>query len=86
MFIKASRGRMAIPVYTLAPDSELGDPVFLLLRTMDSAGMLFALLCVSLLSVICNGQVSKEVSAEDTGPQNSAVSADSDLVSELFWI
>ncbi|KAL2088304.1 hypothetical protein ACEWY4_015203 [Coilia grayii] len=50
---------------------------------MDSAGMLFGLLCVSVLSVICNGQVSKEVSAEDAVPQNSAVSAERDLLQAM---
>ncbi|XP_031424909.1 cocaine- and amphetamine-regulated transcript-like [Clupea harengus] len=50
---------------------------------MDSAGMLFGLLCISFLSVICNGQVSKEVSTEDVGPQNSVVSADRDLLQAM---
>lgn len=49
---------------------------------MDSAGILFGLLCVGVLSAISNGQVSKEVSTEDVGPQNSAVSAERDLVSQ----
>lgn len=49
---------------------------------MDSAGILFGLLCVGMLSAISNGQVSKEVSTEDVGPQNSAVSAERDLVRE----
>ncbi|XP_041918568.1 cocaine- and amphetamine-regulated transcript-like [Alosa sapidissima] len=50
---------------------------------MDSAGLLFGLLCVCVLSAISNGQVSKEVSAEDAGPQNSAVSAERDLLQAM---
>lgn len=49
--------------------------------TMDSSGLLRGLLFVGLLSVICHGQTSQEVSAEDFGVDKPEPAADRDLVS-----
>ncbi|XP_078110688.1 cocaine- and amphetamine-regulated transcript-like [Sander vitreus] len=52
---------------------------------MDSSGigMLRGLLFVGLLSVICHGQASQEVSAEDFGVDKPEPAADRDLVDAL---
>lgn len=49
--------------------------------TMDSSGMLRGLLLVGLLSVLCHGQASREVSAEDFGEEKQEAAVDRDLVS-----
>ncbi|KAG8001166.1 Cocaine-and amphetamine-regulated transcript protein, partial [Nibea albiflora] len=46
---------------------------------MDSSGMLRGLLFVGLLSVMCHGQASQEVSAEDLGVDKPEPAADRDL-------
>lgn len=48
---------------------------------MDSSGMLRGLLFVGLLSVMCHGQASQEVSTEDLGVDRPEPTADRDLVS-----
>lgn len=48
---------------------------------MDSSGMLRGLLLVGLLSVMCHGQASPEVSAEELGGDKPEAAADRDLVS-----
>lgn len=48
---------------------------------MDSSGILRGLLFVGLLSVMCLGQASQEVSAEDFGVDKPEPAADRDLVS-----
>lgn len=53
----------------------------LLLSTMDSSGLLRGLLLVGLLCVLCHGQTSQEVSAEDFGADKPEPAADRDLVS-----
>ncbi|XP_035769624.1 cocaine- and amphetamine-regulated transcript-like isoform X2 [Neolamprologus brichardi] len=46
---------------------------------MDSSGMLRGLLLVGLLSVLCHGQASREVSAEDFGEKKQEAAVDRDL-------
>lgn len=48
---------------------------------MDNSGMLRGLLFVGLLSILCHGQASQEVSAEDFGVEKPEPAADRDLVS-----
>lgn len=48
---------------------------------MDNSGMLRGLLFVGLLSILCHGQASQEVSAEDFGVEKAEPAADRDLVS-----
>ncbi|XP_029354891.1 cocaine- and amphetamine-regulated transcript-like [Echeneis naucrates] len=50
---------------------------------MDSSGMLRRLLLLGLLSVVCYGQASQEVSAEDFGLDKPQPAADRDLVEVL---
>ncbi|TMS13199.1 cocaine- and amphetamine-regulated transcript-like [Larimichthys crocea] len=50
---------------------------------MDSSGMLRGLLLVGLLSVMCHGQASQEVSAEDFGVDKTEPAADRDLIEAL---
>uniref|UniRef100_A0A672HSV0 Uncharacterized protein n=2 Tax=Salarias fasciatus TaxID=181472 RepID=A0A672HSV0_SALFA len=50
---------------------------------MDSSGMLRGLLLLGLLSVLCHGQASQEVSAEDLGEQRLEPAADRDLIEAL---
>ncbi|XP_036820479.1 cocaine- and amphetamine-regulated transcript protein [Oncorhynchus mykiss] len=50
---------------------------------MDSSGVLLRLLCIGLMSVMCRGQASHEVSAEDFGAQNSAAAAEKELVDAM---
>nr|XP_020445549.1 cocaine- and amphetamine-regulated transcript protein-like [Monopterus albus]XP_020445550.1 cocaine- and amphetamine-regulated transcript protein-like [Monopterus albus] len=50
---------------------------------MDSSGMLRGLLLVGLLSVLCHGQVSQEVSAEDFKVGKPEPAADRDLMEAL---
>lgn len=49
--------------------------------TMDSSGLLRGLLFLGLLSVLCHGQASQEVSAEDFTVDKPEPAADRDLVS-----
>ncbi|CAB1339110.1 unnamed protein product [Coregonus sp. 'balchen'] len=42
---------------------------------MDSSGVLLRLLCIGLMFVMCRGQASQEVSAEEFGAQKSAAAA-----------
>uniref|UniRef100_A0A669DCA0 Cocaine- and amphetamine-regulated transcript-like n=1 Tax=Oreochromis niloticus TaxID=8128 RepID=A0A669DCA0_ORENI len=51
--------------------------------TMDSSGMLRGLLLVGLLSVLCHGQASREVSAEDFGEEKQEAAVDRDLLEAL---
>ncbi|XP_054476647.1 cocaine- and amphetamine-regulated transcript-like [Anoplopoma fimbria] len=50
---------------------------------MESSGMLRGLLLVGLLSVMCCGQTSQEVSVEDFGPDKPEPAADRDLMEAL---
>ncbi|CAK6977651.1 cocaine- and amphetamine-regulated transcript-like [Scomber scombrus] len=50
---------------------------------MDSSGMLLALLFVGLLSVLCDGQASQEVSSEDFAVEKPEPAADRDMVEAL---
>ncbi|XP_068177302.1 cocaine- and amphetamine-regulated transcript-like [Antennarius striatus] len=50
---------------------------------MDRSGMLLWLLFVGLLSVLCHGQTSHEVSAEDFGVDDPEPAADRDLIEAL---
>ncbi|XP_042341464.1 cocaine- and amphetamine-regulated transcript-like [Plectropomus leopardus] len=50
---------------------------------MESSGLLRGLLCVGLLSVLCCGQASQEVSAEDFGVDQPGPAADRDLMEAL---
>ncbi|XP_071394743.1 cocaine- and amphetamine-regulated transcript-like [Centroberyx affinis] len=50
---------------------------------MDSSGMLRGLLCVGLLSALCRGQASQEVSAEDFGLEKPDAAAEKDLIEAL---
>ncbi|XP_042272642.1 cocaine- and amphetamine-regulated transcript-like [Thunnus albacares] len=50
---------------------------------MDSSGLLRGLLFVGLLSVLCDGQTSQEVSAEDFGVEKPEPAADRDLIEAL---
>lgn len=50
------------------------------IRTMDSSGMLRGLLFIGLLSFMCRGQATQEVSAEDFGAQNPAAASEKELV------
>uniref|UniRef100_A0A3Q0S397 Cocaine- and amphetamine-regulated transcript-like n=2 Tax=Heroini TaxID=318529 RepID=A0A3Q0S397_AMPCI len=50
---------------------------------MDSSGMLRGLLLAGLLSVLCHGQASREVSAEDFGEEKQEAAADRDLLEAL---
>ncbi|XP_068580495.1 cocaine- and amphetamine-regulated transcript-like isoform X2 [Cebidichthys violaceus] len=50
---------------------------------MDSSGMLRGLLFVGLLCVMCRGQSSQEVSAEDFGVDKPEPAADRDLMEAL---
>lgn len=61
----------------------LGPPPsrFTATSTMDSSGMLRGLLLVGLLSILCHGQASREVSAEDFGEKKQEAAVDRDLVS-----
>ncbi|GLD55750.1 cocaine- and amphetamine-regulated transcript protein-like isoform X1 [Lates japonicus] len=52
-------------------------------QTMDSSGMLRGLLFVGLLSILCHGQASQEVSAEDFGVEKPEPAADRDLIEAL---
>ena len=49
--------------------------------TTDSSGMLRGMLFLGLLSVLCHGQASQEVSAEDFGADRPEPATDRDLVS-----
>ncbi|XP_038557383.1 cocaine- and amphetamine-regulated transcript protein-like [Micropterus salmoides] len=51
--------------------------------TMDSSRMLRVLLLVGLLSVMCHGQASQEVSAEDFGVDKPEPAAERDLIEAL---
>nr|XP_043886028.1 cocaine- and amphetamine-regulated transcript-like [Solea senegalensis] len=51
--------------------------------TMDSSGMLRGLLFVGLLSALCHGQASQEVSAEDFTVEKPEPAADRDLLEAL---
>ncbi|XP_005746738.1 cocaine- and amphetamine-regulated transcript-like [Pundamilia nyererei] len=63
----------------------LGPPPFRFTATstMDSSGMLRGLLLVGLLSVLCHGQASREVSAEDFGEKKQEAAVDRDLLEAL---
>ncbi|KAM4744027.1 cocaine- and amphetamine-regulated transcript-like [Anableps anableps] len=50
---------------------------------MESSGMLLGLLLLSLLSVVCHGQESRDVSAEDFEAEKLDPAADRDLVEAL---
>ncbi|KAM4629929.1 cocaine- and amphetamine-regulated transcript-like [Polymixia lowei] len=50
---------------------------------MESSGILRGLLCVGLLCVMCRGQASQEVSAEDFGVDKSDVAAERDLIEAM---
>ncbi|XP_076595112.1 cocaine- and amphetamine-regulated transcript-like [Chaetodon auriga] len=50
---------------------------------MDSAGMLRGLLFVGLLCVMCRGQASQDVSAEDFGVDKPEPAADRNLIEAL---
>ncbi|XP_046897506.1 cocaine- and amphetamine-regulated transcript-like isoform X1 [Hypomesus transpacificus] len=50
------------------------------LRTMDSSGVLRGLLCIGLLSVMCRGQASKEVSSEESDAQTFDAANEKELM------
>ncbi|KAL1007532.1 hypothetical protein UPYG_G00088020 [Umbra pygmaea] len=50
---------------------------------MESSSVLLGLLFINVLSVICQGQMSQEVSAEDFGVQNSAAATEKELVDAM---
>ncbi|KAF3686219.1 Cocaine- and amphetamine-regulated transcript protein CART(1-39) CART(42-89) Precursor [Channa argus] len=50
---------------------------------MESSGMLRGLLFVGLLTVLCHGQASREVSAEDFAVEKPESAADKDLIEAL---
>ncbi|KAF7659657.1 hypothetical protein LDENG_00294190 [Lucifuga dentata] len=59
----------------LPPSSSTGT------STMNSSGMLHGLLCVGLLSALCHGQASHEVSTEEFREEKLESTADKELVS-----
>ncbi|XP_070765315.1 cocaine- and amphetamine-regulated transcript-like [Enoplosus armatus] len=76
----------AAPLCSSSPDPlpPAGTSALLLgPSTMDSSRMLRGLLFVGLLSVMCYGQASQEVSAEDFGVDKPEPAADRDLVEAL---
>ncbi|XP_030648157.1 cocaine- and amphetamine-regulated transcript-like [Chanos chanos] len=50
---------------------------------MESSGMLYGLMCISLLTVICTGQVSQEISSENVASQNSEMSTERELIEAM---
>ncbi|KAJ7994786.1 hypothetical protein DPEC_G00253080 [Dallia pectoralis] len=50
---------------------------------MESSGVLLGLLCVGALCVMCQGQASQELSAEDFGAPNTAAATERELVDAM---
>ncbi|KAM6981262.1 cocaine- and amphetamine-regulated transcript-like [Aplochiton taeniatus] len=50
---------------------------------MNCSGMLRGMLCIGLLSILCNGQVSQEVSAEDLGAEKPDTHSDNDFIEAM---
>lgn len=77
------------PLRPLSTSSPSADPLrplaacTLTTCTMFASAMLRGLLLVGLLTVLCHGQTSQEVTAEDFGVGKAEPAADRDLVSTL---